>query len=226
MTLPDINALLWNIPEGADYAADVTELSPEDIPPERVAGISQLLEHDELKVQFDAARILTSWGYSLGFKKLTQLIDNNQINDMIPHRLHPYDDTKRFVLETLISYYAINIEQNQDQETVRQAIFPYVKQIILDSGQEYFDLGSFLSFASLLGLSEYLDPMKTCLETLLAAPENQEHKIHDLVNYLRTQDPDYIAQLVNSGQLILDSPQSTPSKPKTIFGWLNDKLKQ
>lgn len=65
-----IQAILFEIPPTADYAADAFDLDAEDIPLSRVLQVEGLLKSDDEFIQYTAARLLTSWGYELGLNIL------------------------------------------------------------------------------------------------------------------------------------------------------------
>ena len=63
MNEQEIHHLLYDIPENVDYTDISQELDLEDVPKERVDKLRDLLYSDDLAVRFDAALLLTNWGW-------------------------------------------------------------------------------------------------------------------------------------------------------------------
>ena len=78
-----INSLLCDIPSNVDYTELPEDIDLEDIPPERIEKVKDLLVHEDNYIVFQAARLLTSWGIEEGFHTLEKLLVENEWQGII-----------------------------------------------------------------------------------------------------------------------------------------------
>ena len=181
-----INDLLYAIPDGA-YDDILEDLELEEVPEERVRDMILLLESDRLDYRFRAALLLCNWGVKEGFLKLADLFVSGQSKDMIPHRLHPYDDTNTHILNAFISYWASFKENSAESEQARKDIFPYIVKMIQEASRGFYSIAhiDFLveSDKDLHKeiYKEYIPYLQLFLTVILNQPEENYWRIHDCI---------------------------------------------
>ncbi len=193
---PATSDLLYGIPDGIDYAAESADLDLQDVPKERIEKVKDLLNSSDEYVVFQAARILTSWGEDAGFNKLAYLIDTDNIDGYITHRLHGYDDTLYHVLWAFRSYFSQKYNAKEWNEDMRTKIFPYISKIIDVSKIQPFDISSLFSFVERNHFDEYIPLLKDYLESIIGYPEIHGWKIHDALEFFLKIDPDFVNRLL------------------------------
>lgn len=71
----ELNELLYKAPPGTeDYASDLTDLDPQDVPKDRIPRLNALMQGQDEYFAVTAARILCSWGREEGFDYLEQCL--------------------------------------------------------------------------------------------------------------------------------------------------------
>jgi hypothetical protein len=90
----ELDDLLYKLPPGTeDYASDLTDLDPQDVPQDRIPELNALMQgHDDF-LAVTAARILCSWGREEGFDYLERFVCDRPplTENWMPHRLRDYD---------------------------------------------------------------------------------------------------------------------------------------
>ena len=202
MNKNDIDMALYSIPKGVDYTDLSDELDLEDIPPERIEKVKKLLNNDDKYIVFQSARLLTSWGVKEGFEALKNLLEGGQLNGLIDHRLHGYDDTYKHVLGAFINYWAQRSDENKGEEA-RKAIFEPVSIIIQASNTQFFQINHLFRLVSNNDFDEYIPLLKEHFRAILEAPENNYWRIHDVMEFFLKVQPEFVAQVLedNSKEL-------------------------
>ena len=198
----EILKLLSEIPDHVDYACDAEELDLEDIPEDRISKVRQLLNHSDSYVVFKAAKLLTHWGQNEGFDALAYLLNNDQLDGWITHRLHGYDDTLQHVLSAFVSYWAIQSDLGCCQYA-RTKIFPCVVKIIEASNTQPFDINSIFWIIERKHYNEYIPLLKNHLTQIIDDPKLHFGKIHDAIELML--EPDFVHDLlINKGKTLKD----------------------
>lgn len=190
-----INSLLRDIPTDVDYTELPEDLDPEDIPPERLKGVVDLLTHEDDYIVFQAARLLTSWGIEEGFDTLRKLLVENELQGMIQHRIYGYDETYKHVLYAFISYLANQSDAGKGEQA-RKAIFEPVSIIIKASNMQSFQIAGLFRLVSKKDFVEYIPLLKEHLQIIIKNPEDNYWRIHDVIELFLKVDPDFVAQVL------------------------------
>jgi len=204
----DLYDLLYELPPGTDYAVDLTDLSIEDIPRERIPKLKALLHGEDRYLAYTSACILCSWAEEDGFEYLRWLVCDNEPTDWgwIPHRLRGYDETYRFVVWALIRYWAKKADTGHGEEA-RRKIFVPMSKLIEFSNTMPFDIGQLLVWVGREQLPEYLPALKSHLKAILNHPELHHWKIADCAHLLMKFNPDFVrATLAAHGKTLADFP--------------------
>lgn len=191
----EIHHLLYDVPDSADYAVDVSELDPEDIPLERVVQVLKLLDSADVDVRFSAARILCSWGYEEGLVVLESFIDDpSRMEGFFTHRLHGFDDTPRFVLSALTSFVANNAGQGRGAYA-HERVHDSILTIINMAKEHPFMLGYFLCLIKHDQYQEFIPALKDLLAVIVDKGDEYYWNIKDLVALLIGFDPIFVYKL-------------------------------
>lgn len=190
-----INSLLRDIPTDVDYTELPEDLDPEDIPPERIKGVVDLLTHEDDYIVFQAARLLTSWGIEEGFDTLRKLLVENELQGMIQHRIYGYDETYKHVLYAFISYWANQSDAGKGEQA-RKAIFEPVSIIIKASNTQHFQIKGLFRLVSKKGFVEYIPLLKEHLQIIIKNPEDNYWRIHDVIELFLNVDSDFVLQVL------------------------------
>ena len=194
-----INSLLRDIPTDVDYTELPEDLDPEDIPPERIKGVVDLLTHEDDYIVFKAARLLTSWGIEEGFDTLRKLLVENELQGMIQHRIYGYDETYKHVLYAFISYWANQSDAGKGEQA-RKAIFEPVSIIIKASNTQLFQIDKIFRLVLDDDFNEYIPLLKEHLQIIIKNPEDNYWRIHDVIELFLKVDPDFIAQVLKENK--------------------------
>ncbi|MBH0063694.1 hypothetical protein [Psychrobacter sp. SZ93C1] len=194
-----INSLLRDIPTGVDYTELPEDIDPEDIPPERIKGIVDLLSHEDDYIVFQAARLLTSWGIEEGFHTLEKLLVENELQGMIQHRIYGYDETYKHVLYAFISYWANQSDMGKGEQA-RKAIFEPVSIIIKASNTQLFQIDKIFRLVLDDDFNEYIPLLKEHLQIIIKNPEDNYWRIHDVIELFLKVDPDFVAQVLKENR--------------------------
>ncbi|UUM62193.1 hypothetical protein NQZ89_01035 [Streptococcus suis] len=196
-----IRKLLYEIPEGADYAIDASELEQEDISSTRVRQLEELLQKGEYV--FEISMLLTAWGYDSGFNCLTELFDKGLLRGFIVNRLYGYDETYKHILDNLILYW-INKGAGEEEEIEVKAN-PYIKKIIQDSFLEMYDLDPLITFLQLSNTrQELIELIKQNLEKITLEQENFLWRIKSDLKIINLYDKDFVDNFINKYSLDRD----------------------
>lgn len=194
-----INSLLRDIPTDVDYTELPEDLDPEDIPPERIKGVVDLLTHEDDYIVFQAARLFTSWGIEEGFDTLRKLLVENELQGMIQHRIYGYDETYKHVLYAFISYWANQSDAGKGEQA-RKAIFEPVSIIIKASNTQLFQIDKIFRLVLDDDFNEYIPLLKEHLQIIIKNPEDNYWRIHDVIELFLKVDPDFIAQVLKENK--------------------------
>lgn len=197
-----ISDLLFNIPDGVDYAASSTELDSDDIPQSRVEALKLLLDSEDSEICFNAAIVLTSWGYKDGLNKLESVINNNYRVFMV-HRLYSYDDSLLHVLKAVKRYWAVQTDMGNENDA-RQDVYPVISLIIIKSSTEKFDISILYPWLERQMYLEYIPLLKEHLEAIIDNRDFHEWKICDVISCLMKLAPDYVDDLLKKKGKPLD----------------------
>lgn len=190
-----INSLLRDIPTDVDYTELPEDIDPEDIPPERIKGVVDLLAHEDDYIVFQAARLLTSWGIEEGFDTLKKLLVENKLQGMIQHRIYGYDETYTYILDAFVSYWTSRVELGKGDET-RKAIFEPICTIIKTSNNQLFQISGLFWLVSDYGFVEYVPLLKEHLQIIIKNPEDNYWRIHDVIELFLKVDSDFVLQVL------------------------------
>ncbi|HFI0273856.1 hypothetical protein ACEE60_04620 [Streptococcus suis] len=196
-----IRKLLYEIPEGADYAIDASELEQEDISSTRVRQLEELLQQGEYV--FEISMLLTAWGYDSGFNCLTELFDKGLLRGFIVNRLYGYDETYKHILDNLILFW-INKGAGEDKE-IEVKVNLYIKKIIQDSFLEMYDLDPLITFLQLSSTrQELIELIKQNLEKITLEQENFLWRIKSDLKIINIYDKDFVDNFINKYSLDRD----------------------
>ncbi|MBO4108540.1 MULTISPECIES: hypothetical protein [Streptococcus] len=196
-----IDKLLYDIPEGADYAIDASELEQEDISSTRVRQLEELLQQGEYV--FEISMLLTAWGYDSGFNCLTELFDKGLLRGFIVNRLYGYDETYKHILDNLILFW-INKGAGEDKE-IEVKVNLYIKKIIQDSFLEMYDLDPLITFLQLSNTrQELIELIKQNLEKITLEQENFLWRIKSDLKIINLYDKDFVDNFINKYSLDRD----------------------
>ncbi|HFR3702645.1 TPA: hypothetical protein ACHVE0_001641 [Streptococcus suis] len=196
-----IRKLLYEIPEGADYAIDASELEQEDISSTRVRQLEELLQQGEYV--FEISMLLTAWGYDSGFNCLTELFDKGLLRGFIVNRLYGYDETYKHILDNLILFW-INKGAGEDKE-IEVKVNLYIKKIIQDSFLEMYDLDPLITFLQLSNTrQELIELIKQNLEKITLEQENFLWRIKSDLKIINLYDKDFVDNFINKYSLDRD----------------------
>lgn len=196
-----IRKLLYDIPEGADYAIDASELEQEDISSTRVRQLEELLQQGEYV--FEISMLLTAWGYDSGFNCLTELFDKGLLRGFIVNRLYGYDETYKHILDNLILFW-INKGAGEDKE-IEVKVNLYIKKIIQDSFLEMYDLDPLITFLQLSNTrQELIELIKQNLEKITLEQENFLWRIKSDLKIINLYDKDFVDNFINKYSLDRD----------------------
>ena len=199
MTEAYINSLLRDIPSNVDYTELPEDIDLEDLPPERIKGVVDLLTHEDDYIVFQAARLLTSWGIEEGFDTLRKLLVENELQGMIQHRIYGYDETYKHVLYAFISYWANQSDAGKGEQA-RKAIFEPVSIIIKASNTQLFQIDKIFRLVLDDDFNEYIPLLKEHLQIIIKNPEDNYWRIHDVIELFLKVDPDFIAQVLKENK--------------------------
>ncbi|MFU2164937.1 hypothetical protein ACMZ6Z_09225 [Streptococcus pluranimalium] len=193
-----VRKLLYEIPEGADYAIVASELEKEDISSTRVRQLEELLQHGEYL--FEVSMLLTAWGYDSGFNCLTELFDKGLLKGYIINRIYGYDETNKHILDNLILYWINN--GAGEKEGVDNKVNLYIKRIIQDSFLEMYDLDPLITFLQLSNTSqEIIELMKQNLEKITLKQVNFLWRIKSDLKIINLYDKDFVENFINKYSL-------------------------
>lgn len=196
-----IRKLLYEIPEGADYAIDASELEKADISSTRVRQLEELLQQGEYL--FEVSMLLTAWGYDSGFNCLTELFDKGLLRGFIVNRLYGYDETYKHILDNLILFW-INKGAGEDKE-IEVKVNLYIKKIIQDSFLEMYDLDPLITFLQLSSTrQELIELIKQNLEKITLEQENFLWRIKSDLKIINIYDKDFVDNFINKYSLDRD----------------------
>ncbi|HEM6265963.1 TPA: hypothetical protein U2C71_001177 [Streptococcus suis] len=196
-----IRKLLYEIPEGADYAIDASELEQEDISSTRVRQLEELLQQGEYV--FEISMLLTAWGYDSGFNCLTELFDKGLLRGFIVNRLYGYDETYKHILDNLILFW-INKGAGEEEE-IEVKVNLYIKKIIQDSFLEMYDLDPLITFLQLSNTrQELIELIKQNLEKITLENENFLWRIKSDLKIINLYDKDFVDNFINKYSLDRD----------------------
>ncbi|WP_105111818.1 hypothetical protein [Streptococcus suis] len=196
-----IRKLLYEIPEGADYAIDASELEKADISSTRVRQLEELLQQGEYV--FEISMLLTAWGYDSGFNCLTELFDKGLLRGFIVNRLYGYDETYKHILDNLILFW-INKGAGEDKE-IEVKVNLYIKKIIQDSFLEMYDLDPLITFLQLSSTrQELIELIKQNLEKITLEQENFLWRIKSDLKIINIYDKDFVDNFINKYSLDRD----------------------
>lgn len=198
----EINKLLHDIPSYVDYADVAADIDLEDVPIERINKLKELLNVDDIGLVFDVARLLTSWGVKEGFDTLKKLLMNNDLQGMIQHRLRNYDDTYKHVLDSFISYWAVQADLGYG-EKARQDIFEPISKIIKASSVQPFEISGLFYVISDERFSEYIPLLKEHLKTIIKHPEHNYWKIKDAIDLFLKIEPNFVQEVLTENNMKL-----------------------
>jgi len=190
-----INSLLRDIPTDVDYTELPEDIHPEDIPPERIKGVVDLLAHEDDYIVFQAARLLTSWGIEEGFDALKKLLVENELQGMIQHRIYGYDETYKHVLYAFISYWANQSDAGKGEQA-RKAIFEPVSIIIKASNTQLFQIDKIFRLVLDDDFNEYIPLLKEHLQIIIKNLEDNYWRIHDVIELFLNIDSDFVLQVL------------------------------
>jgi hypothetical protein len=203
----------------------VDALEPEDIEPERVAILSDIVRPaihsvEENYIRFEAARILCSWGYDLGLERISDYIDDEALMDgvlSLQHRLRVYNQAYEFAMGALIRYWTHHADSGND-EAARKNIYAPLCKIIEQSNIQQFEISRMFWFVYDQEFDqrspEYYEPIKNHLAAIIDNPDFHHWKIMDAMNLVNLYDPEFVTGLLKArGKKLEDYDLSKPQKP-------------
>ena len=187
-----LNDLLHAVPAQADYAVEAADLDRVDIPDSRIAGVTQLLRtHPDEGVKLLAARLLTSWGVQEGLGYTVYIVDHFQaFEGFDSHRLHGHDETFKFVLRSLVSYFCTLADEGEG-EKARAEIYEPIVNIIRLSNERPFEIVDMFSLVSRNRFIEFIPALREHLLAIAASPALHRWKIYDVLELLLTADTEF-----------------------------------
>jgi hypothetical protein len=195
--------LLQFIPPEADYAADASDLDPEDISEERIKGVLALLDYPDNYTVYTAAKLLTNWGREEGLLKLEELEKSGEGSGYIYHRLYGYDDTRQYTMRALIRFWAVRYD-NGEGVYVQKRIFSLLSLLIEKSNAEEFQISSFLKWMEDERQEEYVPCLKKHLESIIDHPDMHRWKIYDALQLMLKFDTSFVYDLLNKKNKTID----------------------
>jgi hypothetical protein len=202
--------LLYKLPPGTEsYASDLTDLDPQDVPQDRIPKLTALMQGQDEYLAVTAARILCSWGREEGFDYLEQFVCDRppHTENWMPHRLRNYDETYRFILEAIVSFWATESDAGRG-DAARQRILKPVTKIIGIANVLPFDISCFFWPIKSEGFTEYIPALKEHLTAILFNPNLHHWKIEDCAHLLMRFDPDFVQEaLAKHGKKLSDPEQ-------------------
>lgn len=201
----EIQYLLYFIPESADYAADATDLDPEDVPEERVNGLKLLLNSGNGDEPLTSARLLASWGYEEGVEKLKYYINNPEETDRVGcmlHRLHSYNDVFKHILMALTSYHCRMIDRGFGEKS-KIITYPLIRRIIGLAQAYSFNLDYFLVQIEPGMFDEFLPDLKEMLQSIINKPQVNPWRIHDVIAFFMRTDLEFVDEVLKENGKVL-----------------------
>ncbi|NCE85621.1 hypothetical protein [Pseudomonas sp. Q1] len=202
---PKTYELLNSVPEHADYAVTAGDLDPEDIPPERIGAVLNLLRHTNNKEEhFLAAKLLTSWGLCEGLVALEGDMEKNEcIEGAYPHRLYGYDDTYHQIILAVTRYFA-NVADRGGTEAARTQIYSPLSKIISLASSKPFEIAKIFDFVKRKNYLEYVPLIEVHLVAIIDHPELHRWKIFDAIEFLMDFRPDFVLSLLQEKKKSID----------------------
>ncbi|SFG82802.1 hypothetical protein SAMN05518865_119106 [Duganella sp. CF458] len=205
----ELNDLLYKLPSGTEsYASDLTDLDAQDIPQDRIPKLNALMQGQDEYIAVTAARILCSWGREEGFDYLEQFVCDRppQTENWMPHRLRNYDETYKFILDALVSFWAAQSDAGSG-DAARQRIFKPISKIIEIANVLPFDISYFFWLIEHKGFTEYIPALKEHLSAILLDSNLHHWKIADCAHLLMRFDPEFVQKLLaKHGKTLSDYP--------------------
>jgi hypothetical protein len=184
-------------------------LDGQDVPQDRIPKLNALMQGQDEFLAVTAARILCSWGREEGFDYLEQFVCNRppQTENWMPHRLRSHDETYRFILDAIVSFWATQSDAGRG-DAARQRIYKTVTKIIEMASVLPFDISPFFWLIVRAGFTEYIPALKEHLTAILLNPDLHHWKIADCAHLLMSFDPDFVKKvLAKHGKALSDFEQ-------------------
>jgi hypothetical protein len=206
--------LVDGIPEIArDYAAEPAEIDPEHRDPTRIAALIEIVtpplrSADEDYYRFQAARLLCSWGYDLGFERLCEYIYDDELmhNEFaMPHRLRGYSQSYEFSLRSLVCYDA-TLSDAGNRDVSRKKIQKPIEYILEKAQTEMFEVRELEGLVEGVDYKsfhkpeydEYYQPLRDYLSAIIDHPHTHHWKIFDGLKMVGRFDPDFVKSLLKT----------------------------
>jgi hypothetical protein len=197
-------------PDAPADACDLTDLEAGDIPWDRVPKIKELLESRNGLLAVQAAILLTHWGVDEGFDFLESFVcDRPPLTESwMPHRLRPYDDTYKHILDAFVGYWAKNATTSEARgNNARSRIKRPIDRIIELASVMPFGIEYFFWLVERKGFTEYVPNLKQHFVEILKNPEQHHWKVADCARLLAKIDPDFVSRaMAVHGKTLADFP--------------------
>ena len=200
--------LIFAMPPDVDYASLPRDLGIEDIPWERVPGLTALMRGNDSYVALEAAMVLCSWANSDGFEYLRTLVcDKPPLRaGMMPNHLRGYDDIYKHVLDSVKRYWAKRTDAG-DGDRARKEVFSPIVKIINLSTLMQFEISGMFWLVKDEGFTEYIPSLKAHLLGIIKNPKFHHWKVADCVHLLMQFDPEFVTKtLAAHGYTLADFP--------------------
>jgi hypothetical protein len=206
----NLEQLLYEVPDQAkSYADSIFDVDLQDIPWGRAPQIKEVMRTSENAYDvLLAARVLTSWGDDDGFYFLESYVCDQEHADenIMPHRLHGYDDTYTQLLDALVSYWAKKATAH-DGDSARKRLLRPILKIIEQSNALPFSIDGFFWLVEKKGYVEYIPALKSHLEAIIKNPKFHYWKVADCAHFLMKLDPEFVTKtLAAHGYTLEDFP--------------------
>ncbi len=206
--------LVDGIPEIArDYAAEPAEIDPEHRDPARVAALIEIVTPplrsvEEDYIRFQAARLLCSWGYDLGFERLCEYIYDDKLMQnqfAMQHRLRVYNQSYEFALRSLVDYNA-RLSDAGNRDVARKRIQKPISYILKKAETEKFEVRELEGLVEGIDYKgyhkpeyiEYHQPLRDYISSIIIDPDTHHWKILDGLKMVERFDPDFVKSLLES----------------------------
>ncbi|HFI0942803.1 TPA: hypothetical protein ACGO7A_001190 [Streptococcus suis] len=199
----EIMEVLYEIPQGCEYATDSRELELEDIPLIRIEKMLSFLSSDNLLLVFESANILTAWLNDAGFNKLKEMLFSDLFYSDTWKSFYHAQDMKEQILFSFGEYLS-KMDNQGKLEFARAKVYVLIRKILNDAGREIFGLGDFLFYVKALQLNEYKVPLQKYLIDLLSQENPQMLKLNEIVTFFRKNDQTFLSETLAAFQKSLD----------------------
>jgi|GEM_PF-531944 len=203
VTNDELHYLLYSIPKDVDYTTIIEELDFQDMPPERINKLLDIINHENFFKFHDtlkAAGILCSIGIDKGFEYIKDLILNKKYNN--DGRGELSNEDYEYLLYVIKSYLTSQSTFGNEIKA-RGKIYPCVKEIIRLSKVKKISISRFYWIIDEMKYDEYIPLIKDYLMYIIHDYNNRYWDIYDASTLLLKLDPKFVIELFNRNNLLL-----------------------